>query len=443
MDSKALTKVQSAFLTAVVVVAAVGGGAGYVLWRQSLPPPEDIRVGFCGDLDNVQGKNTWQGAVLAAEQINAEGGILGRNITIIAEDDDDETPPFDVVVASNALTKLIAVDKADYIVTPAMGFPLVSAFQDICAERKKILFAVRAANDEFTQRVLDDYDRYKYSFRAGSINSTVASAVFSDQILTLGNYTGFTKVAYIMQDSSSSKEIASKLNETLPEHGFEIVYRGMVSIGTTDFTSNFAAMEASGAELLLSVIMTQAGIPFVKEWHDRQSPVVVCGLLPSAQESNFWALTEGKCDTVSFNAMSATAGYPLTNKTLLTREAYMKRWGEVPAGGAVSTYDTLRFILPDAIERAGTTETEAVIKALEETDIETSHARHFVFTASHDTMLEAVSSGGYSKDHMLACMFQWQNGTMIPVYPKEIMEEAGATYKYPEWDGPWNEAQIS
>jgi hypothetical protein len=50
-------------------------------------------------------------------------------------------------------------------------------------------------------------------------------------------------------------------------------------------------------------------------------------------------------------------------------------------------YDILRFILPDAIERAGIIETDAVIEALEQTSIETSQARNFVFTESHDAMM--------------------------------------------------------
>ena len=88
LDSKALTKIQSAVLIAIVVFAAVGGVVGYSLWRGSLPPPEDIRIGVCADLDMSYGKDIWQAVVLAAEQVNAEGGVLGRNFTVVAEDDE-------------------------------------------------------------------------------------------------------------------------------------------------------------------------------------------------------------------------------------------------------------------------------------------------------------------------------------------------------------------
>jgi hypothetical protein len=106
----------------------------------------------------------------------------------------------------------------------------------------------------------------------------------------------------------------------------------------------------------------------------------------------------------------------------------------------VAAYDGIRFILPDAIKRAGTTETEAVIKALEDTNIETSTARHFVFTSSHDIMVGSDQPNNPAEDFVVVCIFQWQpNRTVVPVKPTEIMKEAGATFLYPPWKGPWSD----
>ena len=102
----------------------------------------------------------------------------------------------------------------------------------------------------------------------------------------------------------------------------------------------------------------------------------------------------------------------------------MERWGDIPDAVTVAAYDTVRFILPGAIKRADTTETQAVIAALEQTDVETSTARHFTFTSSHDIMFGPPDS---APNNMLDCLFQWQDGALVPVYPKEIMDEAGTT----------------
>jgi hypothetical protein len=94
-------------------------------------------------------------------------------------------------------------------------------------------------------------------------------------------------------------------------------------------------------------------------------------------------------------------------------------------------YEIIRYVIPAAIEHAGTIETEAVIKALEEIKVETASQRGYSYTSNHDKLFE-------TGDFMFI-FTQWQaNGERIIVYPKEIMEELGETYIYPPWSGPWD-----
>ena len=435
LDSRALTKVQSVALIAVIAVAAVVGGTVYFFWRENAPSTETIKIGLLGDLDWLGGKELLHAAMLAAEQVNAEGGVLGRNFTIVSEDDDSSMG--DISVATNALTKLITVDNADYIVSPLMlmGFP----YQDICADHKKILIAVGSNSDRLSQRVLDNHDKYKYFF---SVMPNASSAVdgWVDAILTLRNYTGFNKVAYLDQDVSTFQEFRLAITESLSENGFDLVYQNSATWEVTDFTSYFSAIEAAGAEILFPLLYGSICTSFVKEWCDRQSPFVVWGTVGQAELSNFWELTDGKCEYVSFAGFPTMAGYPLTNQTVPFREAYLQRWnGEMPTSSGTLAYDAVRFILPDAIRRAGTTETEAVMKALETTNVETTTARHFVFTSSHDAMIGLAGPNKPSMDYTLVLLFQWQNGVQVPVYPKEVLDEAGTTYECPPWQGAWSD----
>jgi branched-chain amino acid transport system substrate-binding protein len=391
------------------------------------PSAETIKIGVCGDIDNLVGKAVWRGAVLAAEQINAEGGVLGRNLTIVAEDDDSETPPTDIAVSNNAFTKLITVDDAAFVIDSGGGDTFIP-HMDIAAEHHKIIFDASNLDDKLAQRVLDNYDKYKYFFRVKP-NMTSFNTDMLNSILTVGTHTGFTKVAILTQDVPPFRATVSVLNSSLSDNGFDIVYSGAVPLTTTDFTSYFAAIDASGAQILVPIIATQAGASFVKEYTERQSSFVVWGLIVPATDNGFWNLTEGKCNYVSYIGEPVVAGYPISSKTLPFREAFINRWGVAPTGYGASAFDLVHFILPDAIKRAGTAETEAVVKALETTNIETSRARSFMFTSSHDVMVGAT--GFYF-------VFQWQNGIQMPMYPKEIMEEAGATYKFPPWQGAWS-----
>jgi len=439
LDSKALTKIQSIVLIAIIVVAALGGVIAYVWFNGKEESSETIKIGFLADLDGVAGKNAWQAAVLAVDQINDEGGVLGRRFELIEEDSDEESIPQDSVKVSSALTKLITIDKVDFIVSAASSEAgLVE--QEIIAEHKKILIAFQGQVDALTQRVIDNYDKYKYFFKYLGWNATAVYQAMTDGLLVLREDLGFNKIGYLAEDLLWNKGIRNAFDNYLEDlYGFDVVYKGVFPMGTFDFSSYFAAAEAAGTEVLVPLITgNNGGIPVAKEYYDRQSPIFIHGgMMLGANAPESWNWTDGKCNYICTAVLPIIAGYPLTSKTLPAREAFIERWGETPGPWAGGAYDILRFVLPDAINRAGTIETEAVIEALEETSTETSLAENFVFTESHDVMMGENLMDADS-DYMMAMLFQWQNGQQVPIYPKKIMEEAGASYMFPDWSGPWD-----
>jgi len=93
LDSKALTKIQSIILIAIIAVAVVGVGTAFLLLNGEEQSSETIKIGILADLDMSSGKSAFQGAILAAEQLNAEGGILGRDVEVIGEDSDVQSGP--------------------------------------------------------------------------------------------------------------------------------------------------------------------------------------------------------------------------------------------------------------------------------------------------------------------------------------------------------------
>jgi len=433
LNSEALTKIQSIILIAVIVVAAVGGAVAYVLLSGEQQSSETIKIGVCADLDNFYGKSILQGAKLAAELVNAEGGVLGRNFEIVAEDDDSEGLEVgDPKFASVTFGRLISVDGADFIISFTHGM----MFREIAYEYEKILFTVAVIADELTHGVLENYDKYKYCFRAGENNETTAVEGITIGLTTCRDYTGFNKIAFLYHKSVLADTISSTI-DNLEEQGFDVVLSEAVAFDTIDYSGYFARAEAAGAEILYPMIFGTAGIQFVKEYYDRQSPMVMWGLISQGARTDFWEATEGKCEHIAIVGYPVVAGYPLTSKTVSTGDAYVERWGEEISGSAAVAFDTVRFILPDAIERAGTIETDAVIEALETVDVETSLARRFVFTSSHDIMLVWEGSS-MSTEYSFMCLFQWQDGLQVPVFPIEIMEEAGASYTFPDWSGPWD-----
>ena len=431
LDSKAITKIQSIILIAIIAVAAVGVAA-IVLWNEPSQSSETIKIGFLNDSNGIGGKSNRQAATLAVEEINAEGGILGRQVELIEEDDGGGDDP---VFVTNAITKLITVHKVDFILGGIGGLTAIT-MQDIISQHKIILISGNTIPEEVTQRVLDDYEKYKYYFSA-AFNDTCGMLGITDSMKHIRDLTGFNKIGYLAE--AWAGDIMERLDDFLPENGFNLVYKSMIPYGTVDFSSYFAAAEAAGVEVLLPMIATDAGIPFCKEYYDRQSPMLVFGGVNTiVSRPEGWEWTDGKCNNMDFGELPSTTGYPFTSKTLQTRDAYMNRWGEAFGMGGINAYDGIRFILADAIERAGTIETEAVIKALEETSVETSNARDFVFTESHGLMM-GTDANDPDADYAIIIGFQWQDGVQVPVDPRKIMEEAGATITFPDWSGPWDD----
>jgi branched-chain amino acid transport system substrate-binding protein len=484
LNSKAITKIQTAILITIITLAAVGGAATYFANNENSPsqptstplttttpepstvtptssttptatstpsatalvitptpqPKEPIRIGVCADIGTSSGTWTIQGATLAVEQINAVGGLLGRNLTVVAEDDDGKSGGT-IETATNALIKLITIDKADYVITVGKTDTTL-LYQDRCSELKKIHFSVTDPLENLTQRVLDDYNKYKYSFRGEAFaNATTMNIAHVQSLAALKNVTDFTKVGYLMFDTPATREASAYFENELPKLGFQITYRGFFPYATTiDFTSYFAQAEAAKTQILF---VTQADsakcAAVINEWHNRQSPMLLCGDITGATNWDFWNVTYGNTEFVFTKNTGLTMNYPITNKTAPVKDAYLARWGALMSTTAAVSYDVVKFFLADAITRAATTETDAVIKALETINIDTVLTNDFRFTSNHDIYVEATGMMNLSKTTLLYIVVQWQNGVQVPIFPESLRVATGTTFKYPPWQGPWSQ----
>ena len=150
------------FLFAIVILFAASSAFGQ----------EVIKIGVIGPMQFVQGHGHWNGATMAAEEINAKGGIqVGNKKMKIQLIQADSNEFINVTDATNAMERLITKDKVDFMVG---GFrtEAVLPMQDIAMENKKIFIGVGAAHDELCNRVAKNYNTYKYWFRGSPFNST-------------------------------------------------------------------------------------------------------------------------------------------------------------------------------------------------------------------------------------------------------------------------------
>src|SRR4030043_2443685 len=132
---------------------------------------QEIKIGVIGPMKFVQGIGHWNGAVMAADEINAKGGVkVGNKMMKIKLIQADSNEFINVTDATNAMERLITKDKVDFVVG---GFQTeaVLVMQDIAMEKKVIFIGCGAATDEICNRVAKYYDQYKYFFRMTPFNS--------------------------------------------------------------------------------------------------------------------------------------------------------------------------------------------------------------------------------------------------------------------------------
>jgi len=180
------------------------------------------------------------------------------------------------------------------------------------------------------------------------------------------------------------------------------------------------------------------GAAVVNEWHNRQSPMLLCGDMGGVSDWSFWNVTSGNSEFALCKNLGLTLNYSVTGQTGPAKEAFQDRWGVPIQGLSAAAYDVVKFLLADSITRAGSTDTDAVIKALETTRIDTVLANDFRFTSNHDIFVDTTGMMNLSQTTMLYIVVQWQNGVQVPIFPDYLRKAAGATLKYPSWPGPWS-----
>ena len=191
---------------------------------------EPIKIGVLGPMSFTQGEGHWNGATMAAEEINAAGGVkVGNEMRPLKLIKVDTNEFLSIPDATNAIEMAISRNKADFLVG---GFrtEAVLVMQDIAMDAKKIFIGCGAAHPELCTRVTKDYDQYKYWFRVTPINSKFLGKVDFILLGTVGAIMkkAFNldkiKVAVVAEKAAWADPIVAAAQKILPEKmGMEVV----------------------------------------------------------------------------------------------------------------------------------------------------------------------------------------------------------------------------
>ena len=367
---------------------------------------EPIRIGVIGEESAVAGASITKAAQMAADDINAKGGIAGRKVEVITYDNHssaaDGVRAFQRAVSQDHVVGVIAT----YISEVAL------AIEPWSARLHMPFITTGAASNEISKQVHKDYDHFKYTFHGWLTSAFIAQSICDAQhdLLVTGLH---MKTAVIMsEDAAWTTPLDERYMDCLPKAGLQVLDHIRFNPDTTDFTPIFRKIEAKNPDVIVTGI-SHVGVQPTVQWRDQQVPIPMVGQSSQATTSTFWKDTNGAANGV-VTASAATPGVALTETTIPFTEAYQKRFGDSPSYTGYTTYDAVHY-LAEAVGRAGSNDPDKVVAEMEKTNYLGTVGR-IQFYGKDDPFTHALK---YGPGLVTGVTFQWQDGKQVTLWPAD------------------------
>ena len=296
------------------------------------------------------GKHASQAIQLALDQINAEGGVLGRNVEAIVEDTKLKKD-----VALNLARRFVQQDKVDFLMGPTSS-GIAMELTEFARENKKILVLTQAAADALTGSKFHPY-----------VFSTLSNAMMHSRsgayLMAAKPYKRYMCVGPDYSYGHSSWQMfKSKLTELRPD--VEIVGELFPKFLAQDYT-----------EFINKVLEAKPDAVWCPLWGGDAVKFIRQALVPNLFEKVKFAFpVAGALEVLVPMGKDMPTGVYVSSRYFFTSpnstlnqhfvKEYYTRYNEYPDYMAGETYAGVYFIKA-AVERAGTIEADSLITAVE------------------------------------------------------------------------------
>ncbi|MFO7686792.1 MAG: ABC transporter substrate-binding protein [Desulfobacterales bacterium] len=369
----------------------------------------------------LYGWDAERGVTLAVEEINAAGGVNvageKRPFKVEVIDTRDLEPGVPVSEALLAVEKLILDKKADFIIGGPVRSEAALAAMSLLSKYKKVsILTTGALTPKYHALVAEQYEKFKYCFRIHGEAKNLVGEIFANFGELKEKY-GFNNLFIIAQDVSHARGAANTIKDIAEKKGWNVTGLEIYPTGATDFSIGLLKAKESKTEIInIWMDMPESAI-LLKQWYDMRIPALPFGsTLAAAEQPGFWKATDGKGEFTLCNVVNAgNAPSNATPWTMKFYDAYTQRWGIEPEGLGTSSSYMAVHVLKDAIERAGSLDSDEVVTALEKTDIMGVYGRLRFDPKSHQ-----VIPATDPREGAVGSILQWQDGKRVVVYPKSI-----------------------
>jgi branched-chain amino acid transport system substrate-binding protein len=399
--------------TALGLLATAAGGA----FSSAALAADPIKIGVIAEAQAIAGASIPQAAQLAADEINAQGGVDGRKIEIVSYDNHSSSAD-----SVRAFQRAVNEDKVNVVISSYIS-EVVLALEPWASRLKTPFVTPGAASNEISKSVHADYEKNKYTFH-GYLTSAALAMSVCDAAKDLLVEQKHMKTAVIMsEDAAWTKPLDVGYEECLPKIGLKVLDHIRFSPDTTDFTPIFNKIEGSKPDVIITGI-SHVGVQPTVQWKNQQVPIAMFGISSQATNETFGKDTNDAAEGVLYQGVSGP-NVAVTSKSVPFAEAFRKKYGNYPSYAGYTSYDEVYYIA-DAVKRAGSTDADKLVDALEKTDWEGTIGR-VQFYGKDDPFTHSIK---YGKGLITGLMLQWQDGKQVSVWPKEI---AKSELKFPSF----------
>ena len=336
-----------------------------------------IKLGFLSGLtglETILGETQLHCFELAVSEINSAGGIGGRQIEFVVEDDQTTTRG-----AIEKARKLIAGDEVDATIGLIASLTHVAA-RSVTTPAKKLLIYSTYYEGEVCER---------YFFSTGQVpNQQIVPSV---EWLTANE----GKTTYVIgSDYVWPRKSAEAVKAAMEAKGGSVLGEDFLPFGTQDFGPVFDRVKAANPDFVWVMVAGSDLITCLKQY---QSFGFKQQLFSNGLDELFsFAHPELTAGTISNQAYFMNLD---TEKNKSFKKAYGDMFGADKPINAIgeATYDAV-YLYKLAVERAGTTETEAVIDALGQIEFDAPQGK-VSFAANNVMRSNSILARGNDQGH--------------------------------------------
>jgi branched-chain amino acid transport system substrate-binding protein len=368
---------------------------------------DPLRIAVIAEAQSVAGSSIPGGAQLAADEINAHGGVDGRKIEITTYDNHSSAAD-----SVRAFQRAVSEDHANAVIASYVS-EVVLALEPWASRLKTIMITPGAASDVITQNIAKDYDANKYTFH-GYLTSSAMGTLICDAAKDMAVQALKMKSAVIIsEDAAWTTPLDDSYQQCLPAAGLKVLDHIRFSPDTTDFTPIYNKIEALKPDVIVTG-WSHVGVQPTVQWQSQQVPIPIIGRSSQATNSAFWKDTNGSAEGIVFWDLNGP-NVAVTPRSIPFAEAYKNKFGNYPSYCGYTAYDEVYFIA-EAVHRAGTLDSDKLVTALEQTDFVGTIGR-VQFLPKGDPHVHGLRTGG---NGIKGLVMQWQKGKEVTVWPSNL-----------------------